>query len=61
MVGFDPRAEGFFWLAGQGGYGFQTGPALARATAALVAGRDLPGDLAGRGITAAALSPDRLI
>ncbi|HKD24260.1 MAG TPA: FAD-dependent oxidoreductase, partial [Rhizomicrobium sp.] len=24
VVGFDARAEGFFWLAGQGGYGIQT-------------------------------------
>jgi len=30
VVGFDPLTEGFFWLAGQGGYGIQTSPALAR-------------------------------
>lgn len=35
-VGFDPAAEGFFWLAGQGGYGFQTAPALSRLAADLV-------------------------
>lgn len=29
VVGFDPLASGFFWLAGQGGYGIQTAPALA--------------------------------
>ena len=28
IVGFDPLAEGFFWLAGQGGYGIQTAPAI---------------------------------
>ncbi|MEH6360262.1 MAG: FAD-dependent oxidoreductase, partial [Amylibacter sp.] len=28
IVGFDPREIGFFWLAGQGGYGIQTAPAL---------------------------------
>jgi D-arginine dehydrogenase len=39
VAGFDPRAEGFFWLAGQGGYGVQTAPALAHLTAALVGGR----------------------
>lgn len=38
VVGFDPQAEGFFWLAGQGGYGVQTAPALSRLTAALIAG-----------------------
>ena len=29
-VGFAPDAEGFFWLAGQGGFGLQTSPAMAR-------------------------------
>ncbi len=38
VCGFDPRAEGFFWLAGQGGYGIQTSPALAKLTARLVTG-----------------------
>jgi len=28
VCGFDPQASGFFWLAGQGGYGIQTAPAL---------------------------------
>lgn len=36
VVGFDPSAEGFFWLAGQGGYGIQTAPAMAQVAAALV-------------------------
>ncbi|MEM7566349.1 MAG: FAD-binding oxidoreductase, partial [Pseudomonadota bacterium] len=33
VLGFDGSAEGFFWLAGQGGYGIMMAPALARATA----------------------------
>jgi len=28
VVGFDSKAAGFFWLAGQGGFGVQTSPAL---------------------------------
>lgn len=36
VVGFDPDAHGFFWLAGQGGYGIQTAPALGRLAAALI-------------------------
>jgi glycine/D-amino acid oxidase-like deaminating enzyme len=32
-------AEGFFWLAGQGGYGFQSCPAAARLAADLILGR----------------------
>jgi D-arginine dehydrogenase len=35
VIGFDPDAAGFFWLAGQGGYGIQTAPAAARLAAAL--------------------------
>ena len=30
VTGFDPRCEGFFWLAGQGGYGVQSAPGLAQ-------------------------------
>ena len=39
VCGFDPDAPGFFWLAGQGGYGVQTAPALADLTAALCMGK----------------------
>ena len=42
VVGFDPTAEGFFWLAGQGGYGIQTSPALSLLAAALVSGEAIP-------------------
>jgi len=38
VCGFDAEVEGFFWLAGQGGHGIQTAPALAELTAALVTG-----------------------
>ncbi len=40
VVGFDPAAEGFFWCAGQGGYGIQTSPAAGRLVADLICGRD---------------------
>jgi len=60
VAGFDPVIPGFFWLAGQGGYGFQTAPAMAAAAAALVDRRDLPGHLAARGLTASMLAPTRL-
>ena len=36
VVGFDPLAPGFFWLAGQGGYGVQTAPALSRLAASQI-------------------------
>jgi D-arginine dehydrogenase len=59
VVGFDTEAEGFFWLAGQGGYGIQTAPAMGRTAAALALGREIPRDVAARGVTADALSPAR--
>ena len=37
-AGFAPDAEGFFWLAGQGGFGLQTSPAMAAIAASLIAG-----------------------
>ena len=58
-AGFDPAAPGFFWLAGQGGYGIQTAPALSRAAAAILRGAPLPADIAAEGVSAAALAPDR--
>ncbi|MGB7243247.1 MAG: FAD-binding oxidoreductase, partial [Sulfitobacter sp.] len=55
LAGFDAQRDGFFWLAGQGGYGIQTAPALARAAAALVQGRAIPADIADQGVTAEVL------
>lgn len=60
VVGFAPDAEGFFWLAGQGGYGIQTCAGLARTAAALVRGKPLPASVTEFGITAEAISPRRL-
>lgn len=37
-AGFDPDHPGFFWLAGQGGYGIKTSPALGRLAAAQITG-----------------------
>jgi D-arginine dehydrogenase len=59
VAGFAPEAKGFFWLAGQGGYGIQTAPAMARLAASLASGGGLPADVAQFGVTAADLAPDR--
>jgi D-arginine dehydrogenase len=59
VVGFDPQAEGFFWLVGQGGFGIMMAPVLARVTAALATGGTMPADLADRGIVEGDLSPGR--
>jgi D-arginine dehydrogenase len=36
VVGFDAEAPGFFWLAGQGGYGFQTSSGIAELAARMI-------------------------
>jgi glycine/D-amino acid oxidase-like deaminating enzyme len=59
-VGFDRHVPGFFWLAGQGGYGIQTSPALARLAAALARGQRVPPDLQDFGVDVNALDPARL-
>lgn len=59
VVGFDAHAPGFFWLAGQGGYGVQTAPAMSRVAAALACGRTIPQEIADFGVAAADLSPAR--
>ncbi|ARS27817.1 NAD(P)/FAD-dependent oxidoreductase [Sphingomonas sp. KC8] len=42
VYGFDAAAPGFFWFAGQGGFGIQTAPAAAMLGAALVTGGAMP-------------------
>jgi D-arginine dehydrogenase len=41
-AGFATDAEGFFWLAGQGGFGLQTSPAMAQIVASLIIGEPWP-------------------
>ena len=40
VIGPDPMLPSFFWVAGQGGYGFQTSPAASQLAADLVAGQN---------------------
>lgn len=56
IVGADPSVSGFFWLAGQGGYGIQTSAALAAAVAAELVG---PEPVGGPYDSAALLQPLR--
>jgi D-arginine dehydrogenase len=61
VAGFDPRSEGFFWLAGQGGYGIQSAPAMAQLARWLV--QDIEPD-PGFGVVrdhVAAVAPDRFL
>jgi D-arginine dehydrogenase len=59
VVGMDPDAPGFFWLAGQGGYGIMTSPALGATAAALILEGGFGERVSGTGVTGAALSPAR--
>jgi D-arginine dehydrogenase len=56
VIGFDSAKPGFFWLAGQGGYGIQTAPAAAKLAAALLRGESVT---AFDDISVAQLSPER--
>ena len=57
VYGFDPSATGFFWCAGQGGFGIQTAPAAAKLAAALILGGERDAMVAG--IDPAPFSPAR--
>ena len=59
VIGADPDLDGFFWLAGQGGFGIMTSPAAARTAASLIVRGSLPADLEELGLTAEQLSPTR--
>jgi D-arginine dehydrogenase len=57
VYGFDPTAPGFFWCAGQGGFGIQTAPAAAKLAAALLL-NDAP-ESSVAGISTEPFSPAR--
>lgn len=58
-IGFDPKIEGFYWYAGQGGYGIQAAPAMARLAAAQLLEQPVPPDILATGLDVAALDPAR--
>lgn len=57
VYGADPRCDGFFWFAGQGGYGIQTAPAAAKLAAQMLL--DLPRDDVTGALHAERYSPAR--
>jgi len=60
VVGYDPIQPGFFWLAGLGGFGIQTAPALSALAAGLVLEREVGDELADLDFDPSALAPARL-
>ncbi len=59
VVGFDARAAGFFWLAGQGGYGVQSSPGMAQLTRLLITNASVPSGYEGIRHSIDAVAPDR--
>jgi D-arginine dehydrogenase len=57
IYGFDSEVEGFFWFAGQGGFGIQTAPAAARLGSQILLGR--ASDEMTEGLDARTYSPGR--
>lgn len=60
VAGFDPQAPGFFWLAGQGGFGIKTAPALGRIAASLITEARLPQDISNLGLSENQISVSRM-
>lgn len=58
-VGPDPAAAGFMWVAGQGGFGIKTAPAMGRLAAAAALGDDMPPEMADQELTWADVHPSR--
>ena len=61
VVGEDPKMSGFYWLAGQGGYGIQTSPGISKIIECLITGKKWPAYLSNYAITPETLSPRRQI
>lgn len=61
VSGFDPRAQGFYWLVGQGGYGVQSCPAMAAIATHNICGETESLDPVLAAELAARIRPDRLL
>ncbi len=59
IIGRDPQCDGFFWLAGQGGYGIQTAPGASLLAANLLLDEPLDASLCAAGVDAAIVSAAR--
>ena len=60
VVGYDPNVEGYFWCAGQGGYGIETSNGMGQASAGLASGAGLPDHIKALDVKASDLAPERL-
>ena len=61
VIGFDPRTEGFFWHAGQGGFGIQSAPGAAQLAGALIKGQSVSELLQQEGVDPAVFAVERIL
>ncbi|MCX5590124.1 NAD(P)/FAD-dependent oxidoreductase [Alcaligenes endophyticus] len=59
VIGWDPQLSGFFWLAGQGGYGIQTAPGASLLAANILLEQELDPVLVQEQVEPDALTPKR--
>ncbi|WP_217358533.1 NAD(P)/FAD-dependent oxidoreductase [Ruegeria atlantica] len=59
VIGHSGTTDGLFWLAGLGGYGIQTSPAVGQIAAAQLLGTALPDTAVQAGISVSSFSPSR--
>ena len=59
VIGLSSQVDGFFWLAGLGGYGIQTSPAVGQIAAALLTGVPIPDAITQTGLADNLFSPAR--
>ena len=59
VVGFSQEVEGFYWLAGQGGYGIQSAPGIAQYAAAELRGVAVPAHILAQNLDPESIRPSR--
>ncbi len=61
VVGMDPRTDGFFWLAGQGGFGIMSAPGYARLACSLITDSEMHADLKAQRVNPRDYAVERLL
>ena len=59
VAGFSRKVDGFYWLAGQGGYGIQSAPGLAQYAAAELMRKPVPEHILAERLDPQTIQPDR--
>jgi D-arginine dehydrogenase len=59
VVGFSSKVDDFYWLAGQGGYGIQSSPALGMLAASEILGAKMPVAILDSGLDLGSIRPGR--